>query len=286
MADQTDKVKRPASQYYWGDWFKDVALQTCSLPARGLWHEMNCLMHQGEPYGHLTMPNGKPMQAAQLANLCKVSPGVCKKLIQELEDNGVLSRADTGAIFSRRMVRDEASREARAEIGRQNGVKGKDFGAMGAEFGAKGGRPAAAKNPGITPQLVPRQEPPQNPLPSSSSSSASSPSGNTSPTSWVPSADAADDSKPLVAKDLIAEGVDPQVAADWLKVRKAKKAPLTRTAWDGVKREADLAGMTPAQAVKSATENGWQGFKASWLQGKTGSAGQRPTGTDWTAGAT
>lgn len=173
MADQVEKVKRPASQYYWGDWFKDVALQTCSLPARGLWHEMNCLMHQGEPYGHLTMPNGKPMQPAQLANLCKVSSGVCKKLIQELEDNGVLSRAETGAIYSRRMVRDEASRELRAEIGRQNGVKGKEFGALGAEHGAKGGRPATPKNPDITPPPLPGQEPPNNPLPSSSSASAS-----------------------------------------------------------------------------------------------------------------
>lgn len=90
-----------------------------------------------------------------------------------------------------------------------------------------------------------------------------------SPALRVPSAEAADDSKPLAAKDLIAEGVDPQVAADWLKVRKAKKAPLTKTAWDGVKREGELVGMTPAQTVKHAAECGWQGFKASWLEPKT-----------------
>lgn len=179
MTDAVEKTKRPASQYYWGDWFKDVALQTCSLPARGLWHEMNCLMHQGEPYGHLTMPNGKPMQPAQLANLCKVSPGVCTKLIQELEDNGVLSRADSGAIFSRRMVRDELAREARAEVGRANGILGKEFGAQGASHGAKGGRPKSANNPGETPPPVAGDKPPQNPHPSSASSSASAsaPSG-------------------------------------------------------------------------------------------------------------
>lgn len=101
----------------------------------------------------------------------------------------------------------------------------------------------------------------------------------------VPSADAADDSKPLTAKDLIEQGVDPQVAADWLKVRKAKKAPLTRTAWDGVKREGEIAGMTPAQAVKYATESGWQGFKASWIGTKNGAAGARASGDDWTRGA-
>lgn len=66
--------------------------------------------------------------------------------------------------------------------------------------------------------------------------------------------------------DLAAEGVDPKVAADWMHIRKAKKSPLTITAWEAVKREAILAGMTVAQAVKHSTENGWQGFKAAWLK--------------------
>ena len=89
----------------------------------------------------------------------------------------------------------------------------------------------------------------------------------------------------MTAKDLVAEGVDAQVAADWIKVRKAKKAPLTATAWEGVKREALLAGLTPAQAVKSATENGWQGFKASWLKTDARGFFAKPQGDDWTASA-
>lgn len=56
------------------------------------------------------------------------------------------------------------------------------------------------------------------------------------------------------------------LARDWIAVRKAKKAVLTPTAWEAVKREAEVAGLTPAQAVKIAAESGWQGFKASWLQ--------------------
>ena len=86
----------------------------------------------------------------------------------------------------------------------------------------------------------------------------------------LPTVNAADaarsDTRALTAKDLIAEGVDPKAAADWLTVRKAKKAPLTSTAWEAVKREAAAAGMTPAQAVKHAAESNWQGFRASWLQ--------------------
>jgi hypothetical protein len=49
-------MKRPADQFYPGDWLNDAALRACSLAARGLWKDMNCIMHQGHPYGHLTRP--------------------------------------------------------------------------------------------------------------------------------------------------------------------------------------------------------------------------------------
>lgn len=66
--------------------------------------------------------------------------------------------------------------------------------------------------------------------------------------------------------DLVGEGVDAQHAKDWFIVRKGKGAKsLTRTAWDAVKAEAEKAGMTPADAVKTAAERTWQGFRASWL---------------------
>ena len=84
------------------------------------------------------------------------------------------------------------------------------------------------------------------------------------PATRVPPAGAVE--PPLTVEDLVAEGIPRQHAADWLKVRKAKKAPLTQTAWDAVKAEAEKAGLTPAQAVKHAAESNWQGFRASWLQ--------------------
>lgn len=68
----------------------------------------------------------------------------------------------------------------------------------------------------------------------------------------------------ITIKQLIAEGCDEQHAKDWLAVRKTKKAPLTVTAWNGVKAEAEKASMTPAKAVEMAAANGWQGFKAAW----------------------
>jgi len=81
-----------------------------------------------------------------------------------------------------------------------------------------------------------------------------------------PSLRSGDSAVALSVADLVAEGVDPQHAADWLKARKDKGAKtLTPTAWEAVKTEARKAGITPAEAVKASAENQWQGFKASWL---------------------
>jgi hypothetical protein len=92
--------------------------------------------------------------------------------------------------------------------------------------------------------------------------------GITPPATPGPPADAGMDSKPMTMtiKDLVSEGVDAQTAADWMKVRRAKKAPLTRTAWDSIKAEAEKAGITPAEAVRVSAASSWQGFKASWLK--------------------
>ena len=68
--------------------------------------------------------------------------------------------------------------------------------------------------------------------------------------------------EPLAA--LLALGVDAQVAADWLAVRKAKRAALTQTALDGMVAEAHKAGISVAQAVRICAARGWQGFRASW----------------------
>ena len=64
----------------------------------------------------------------------------------------------------------------------------------------------------------------------------------------------------------MSEGVDRQVAADWLTIRKEKHLPLTLTAWDGVKGEAEKAKLTVPLAVKTAVLNSWGGFKAKWLE--------------------
>jgi hypothetical protein len=77
----------------------------------------------------------------------------------------------------------------------------------------------------------------------------------------------------VTADQLVSEGVDRQVAEDWLKVRKAKDLPLTATAWNGIKAEAEKGGVAVADAVRIATENSWAGFKAIWLDRLKAEAG-------------
>lgn len=61
------------------------------------------------------------------------------------------------------------------------------------------------------------------------------------------------------------EGVDPQVVADFLAIRKAKKSPVTETAVNGIKREAEKLNYTLEQALRICCERGWAGFKADWI---------------------
>lgn len=68
----------------------------------------------------------------------------------------------------------------------------------------------------------------------------------------------------LTVSDLITDGVAQQVAEDFLTQRKAKRAPLTKTALAGIKNEAAKARITLEDALRACIERGWQGFNADW----------------------
>lgn len=72
------------------------------------------------------------------------------------------------------------------------------------------------------------------------------------------------DSAAFALQSLLNLGVEKQAAEDWLIVRKAKRAPLTKTALDELVREAEKAGITVSDAVKICASKNWQGFNSSW----------------------
>lgn len=58
--------------------------------------------------------------------------------------------------------------------------------------------------------------------------------------------------------------VDDQVIKDFSILRKQKKAPITESAVNGLRREAEKAGIDIQNALIACCQNGWQGFKAEW----------------------
>lgn len=72
------------------------------------------------------------------------------------------------------------------------------------------------------------------------------------------------------------DGVSQSVWDDFVKLRKAKRAPITDTAIDGIDREASKAGISLEAALRVCCERGWQSFKAHWDWGQAAAGGSPP----------
>lgn len=83
-----------------------------------------------------------------------------------------------------------------------------------------------------------------------------------------------DDFSPIDA--LLAEQVNEQVARDWLKLRKDKRAPVTQTVISTIKAEANAAGTDLCGALRVCCSRGWVGLQAEWLAPKPGQNGSKP----------
>jgi hypothetical protein len=145
-------IKRPSFQFYPSDWLRDTALRSCSIGARGLWMDMICYMHEGNPYGYLKVGD-KVILPDNLARMVGQTLPEVEGWLSELSQAGVYDLID-GAIVSRRMVKDENLRNIRA---------------LG---GKLGGNPALKVKDKVN--LKVEKEVKQKPTPSSSSSSSSS----------------------------------------------------------------------------------------------------------------
>lgn len=149
-------MKRPAFQFYPSDWLRDTALRSCSTGARGLWIDMICFMHEGNPYGHLKVGD-KVIHAENLARMVGESLETLETWLHELSEASVFEISSEGVIYSKRMVRDENLRQIRAA------------------GGIKGGNPALlASKVNLKDNVMVIDEVKQKTTPSSSSSSSTS----------------------------------------------------------------------------------------------------------------
>ena len=62
------------------------------------------------------------------------------------------------------------------------------------------------------------------------------------------------------------DDVEDSVWRDFLIVRKKQKAEVTETSMAGIIREANKAGYSLNDALRTCCERGWRGFKADWVK--------------------
>src|SRR5882757_3949675 len=79
-------MKRPAFQFYPGDWRSNAKLRRCSFAERGMWIEVMCLLHDSDEYGVMRWP---------LADVARAI-GCRTAELQSLRQKGVLKGADSG----------------------------------------------------------------------------------------------------------------------------------------------------------------------------------------------
>lgn len=73
---------------------------------------------------------------------------------------------------------------------------------------------------------------------------------------------------------LIEIGISPEVAEDWMQVRKAAKATNTETAFNRIKHEIEKSGLSANECITIAVSRSWRGFQADWVANMR----QRPAG--------
>lgn len=232
-------MKRPAFQFYPADWMKALDVRACSIGARGLWIDMIALMHQADPYGHLVV-NGNAIDNRTLARMVGESPRDIDKLINELEAAGVFSRTEDGAIYCRRMVRDEDVRSRRAAGGK-----------LGGNPNLLGGAKDDSKVAGKVNHRANVE-----PTPSSSSSSSSSNQPSRTPSSKG----ARRASAPLPDPP---EWLDTEVWALWVAHRRELRKPLTPTQCEALFAKLDAyraEGHDPVAVIRHSIACGYQGL--------------------------
>jgi hypothetical protein len=114
-------MKLPAIQFYPGDWHKDQGVQALDLAQRGAWFELLLMMHDSDERGVLLV-NGQPMPDTVIARRLGLDNQTANQILTILLTYGVASRRESdGALFCRRMVKDEKLRRVRTEAGKKGG---------------------------------------------------------------------------------------------------------------------------------------------------------------------
>jgi hypothetical protein len=128
--------RKPWAQFYYQDFCNDPRVKLCSRAARSFWLDCLRIMHEATPHGFLAI-EGVYLSETQLAVQTSDSQRDVHKYLAELRAAGVPSivgeempddvrrlippGAPNGAIFSRRMLRDQHKSAVNSENGKKGG---------------------------------------------------------------------------------------------------------------------------------------------------------------------
>ena len=114
--------KLPAMPLYTGDWFKDPTLRSLKPDIRGLYVDLLMYMWNSSERGVLIDEKGNPFSEDDVINLVGLDNQNSSNWLTTLLTKGVISKRDEdGAIYSRRMIKDEEKRIKRQTAGKMGG---------------------------------------------------------------------------------------------------------------------------------------------------------------------
>ena len=184
---------------------------------------------------------------AYIADQCEIGKSTVRRKLKELEDCGFLK--------TNNRFKDGAQQSNLITLTIQNGR------VMG---GVTASTPHAQSEQGGCPERAPES------VIESTIESVNEPTRETVKRSQARKSRSAESAIPpktkLTAKDLTADfGIPPDMAAQYLQIRKDKRQTLTPIAMTRLQSEASKAGLTVHDAIRECCANGWAGFKAEWL---------------------
>lgn len=111
------KKDYPAMPFYFGDWRKAPEIRALDLDVRMIWFEILGYMWESTERGYLTL-NGNPVTTSVIAKMIGIDVKKMEDSLKEMEQFNVFSIRKDGAIFCRKMIKDEELRKLKAKAGR------------------------------------------------------------------------------------------------------------------------------------------------------------------------
>lgn len=126
--------------FYTRDWLSCAEVKFLPPDLRGLWFDMICYMWESVERGVMVKPNHQPYTKDEITAMIGKDCSGSYCWLEILIENGVCAIRGDGAIYSRRMVKDEVIREKRKIAGKKGGdvTKAKVFTKQDPSSGSSG----------------------------------------------------------------------------------------------------------------------------------------------------